>query len=333
MSRSILAARKVGGGIPANVTPPVLSGTVGIGLSLSIAPGTWTGSPSLTYTLNRDGIAIGGLSNVSEATIEAYALVAADIGPDLDVIESDSVSAIDAFSNVVVWDDVVRAPNTAIWVSDDGRTDVSGAVDVWASTYGGKSCTLTAIGASNRPAVNLTGGVGSRPLITTDGTDDVLMGSITLGAAHTANEFAVTGARVAYGALGDVIIGYYNSAALRYAMRDRTTGLLYLGAGTTTIIAVGAPADPDANNQRWWGRRDLGTTTVEIGHGTVSDNVNTGATVVSYADGGDLVFGADNAGTSASNFAVQGLDFGGLMTSTERAEVRAFLTYMTGIAA
>lgn len=70
-----------------SLSAPVLSGTVAVGNNLAIAPGLWQGVATLLYTLRRNGIAVGSLTGVTEAVIEAYVLTAADVGPVIDVLE------------------------------------------------------------------------------------------------------------------------------------------------------------------------------------------------------------------------------------------------------
>lgn len=66
---------------------PALAGVAKVGASLAVTPGTWTGAPTLRYQLYRGSIADGTLVDQTEAQIEAYALVAGDVGPALRVLE------------------------------------------------------------------------------------------------------------------------------------------------------------------------------------------------------------------------------------------------------
>ena len=71
------AARAASGGV-ANLTPPVVTWTGAVGSSPAITPGTWTGGPTLTYTLYRDGVPVTGAEGLTEAAAEAYDAVSAD---------------------------------------------------------------------------------------------------------------------------------------------------------------------------------------------------------------------------------------------------------------
>jgi len=61
-------------GMPINTVAPQISGTVGIGTTLTCTQGTWTGNDTITYSYqwNRDGIAISG------ATASTYTTVSQD---------------------------------------------------------------------------------------------------------------------------------------------------------------------------------------------------------------------------------------------------------------
>ncbi len=80
MNGSLLgSAAMMGGSAPVITSAPVLTWTVEIGSSPSIAPGSVTGSGvTNTFTLKRDGVAVTGVIGVSEAALEAYVAVAAD---------------------------------------------------------------------------------------------------------------------------------------------------------------------------------------------------------------------------------------------------------------
>lgn len=88
-------------GVPANVTPPVVSGTAQVGQTLTTTNGTWSdnGLPTFTYQWWRDTNA----TPVGGATSQTYALVAADkthlIG--VTVTDTDLGGAASAGSNTV----------------------------------------------------------------------------------------------------------------------------------------------------------------------------------------------------------------------------------------
>lgn len=69
---------------PVNTAPPEITGTVEVGETLTVTPGTWTGSPSLAYQWRADSVDITG------ATASTYELQAGDDGAMIDVRETAS---------------------------------------------------------------------------------------------------------------------------------------------------------------------------------------------------------------------------------------------------
>jgi hypothetical protein len=66
--------------IPANLTPPVISGTTTVGQTLVTTSGTWSGTlASYTYQWKRGGV------NIAGATGNSYTLVTADLGATITV--------------------------------------------------------------------------------------------------------------------------------------------------------------------------------------------------------------------------------------------------------
>lgn len=316
------------GSIPSNTSPVSIAGTIGIGDSISITPGVWTGTPLLTYTLRRDGVAVGSLTNVSEATIEAYVLTADDIGPVIDVLESDSVSATSVDSNNLVYDDVLRLPTVAIGVSTEGITLVGGETDLWASAYGGLSVTLTASSAAARPAYNATAGVGSRPLVTGDGVDDVMFGDVLKGSVWSDYEMGIAGQRVALGTAGDGAIVFASTTNTTQAHISDNNAVSLRFAVISGATTVGT-SDPDANNSIWSGDAASDGTQNIRRNGTVE--ATSASTTTSRSDPARIaIFGRPGL-SNYGNFAIQAWFIGGLMTSTQRSECFALIKYLTGI--
>lgn len=327
------SARHRGGGpsVPVNLTPPVLAGTVGIGLALSLTAGTWTGSPVLTYTLLRDGVAIGGLTGVAKAVLDAYlaALTALDIGPELDVVEDDSVSATNALSNMLVYNDQVRLPNHGFAVASEGITTVSGDTDTWATTYGGVlGLTLAAIAAGNRPDFLATGGVGGRPKVrTVAANSDAMKVTYTRGSSHVTWELIAVGRRDAWTAAARIVTYESTAGTLRYGIVSQSAAVLSWynpsnNASTTT--------DPDTVDAIWSGDCDSVSGVRNIRKSGTIEGTSTGATT-SKVDGENLTLGARTSGLDPVSFSYQAWGVGPQMTATERAEAFALLTYLTGI--
>jgi hypothetical protein len=84
---------------PVNVVAPVISGTATTGSTLTVAPGTWTGSPTPTYAYQwkHNGIAIGGETGLT------YVLQVADEGADItcDETATNSAGSATETSNVI----------------------------------------------------------------------------------------------------------------------------------------------------------------------------------------------------------------------------------------
>lgn len=82
---------------PVNTVAPALSGTATVGQTLTVTNGTWTGTPTPTFTREwlRDGVVIAG------ATGTTRVLEAADEGAVIRVrvTGTNSVSAVSALSN------------------------------------------------------------------------------------------------------------------------------------------------------------------------------------------------------------------------------------------
>jgi hypothetical protein len=84
---------------PVNTSPPVVTGTVGVGHTLSCSPGIWSGSPSIfEYLWNRDNTPIAG------AISSTYLVALADVGHRLTcaVTASNGVRSTSASAGVLV---------------------------------------------------------------------------------------------------------------------------------------------------------------------------------------------------------------------------------------
>lgn len=338
MSRTILAARVAGIVAPTITVAPVLSWTIGVGTSPSVTAPTYTGSPgTITYTLKRDGVNVAGVVDVSEATLEAYvtdtsADGACDIGPSMTVVATvtNAAGSDSDTSNAEVYDDAARLPETAIGVSTAGLTLADGdtTVDDWAATLGGISTSPDAPASTNRPAYSATGGTGSRPLVTFDGTDNVLDDAITKGSAWADYEYGIVGSRVAFGTAGDRWLAYMSSATtLRFGLADNNA--LTFRNSISGGVNLTSASDPDGVVAHYSGdAASGGTVNVRVG-GAV--DATTSSTVTSRADGDQIRLGGNGDGTNAGNIAIQAWYMGPLLTADQRTELRALLSYHTGV--
>jgi glucose/arabinose dehydrogenase len=86
---------------PSNNTLPTLSGQATVGSTLTVQPGTWSGTQPITlaYQWRRCDSAGANCANITGATGTTYAVVAGDLGSTLRVRESASNSAGSAFAD------------------------------------------------------------------------------------------------------------------------------------------------------------------------------------------------------------------------------------------
>jgi hypothetical protein len=142
---------------PANVSPPVVSGTAQVGQSLSASTGIWSGSPtSFAYQWTRCDAGGAACVDVGGATASTYVLVAADAGATMRVrvTASNSVgsSSADSAATAVVtaapsgvpagFTSVVVEPGcggcSVSAITNGLRATISGAADAVDTAYGVK---------------------------------------------------------------------------------------------------------------------------------------------------------------------------------------------------
>jgi len=103
---------------PANVTAPLISGTVQHGQTLTSSNGTWTGTAPLTFTFQwrRCDSAGANCVDIASATASTYTLVAADVGARITVTVTATNSAGNANASAAPTSVVAPAPpvNTSV---------------------------------------------------------------------------------------------------------------------------------------------------------------------------------------------------------------------------
>lgn len=121
---------------PVNTVPPVASGTMRIGETLSTTDGTWTDAVSFTYQWTRDGVAIGG------ATSSTYIVVGLDISAliacEVTATGPGGVSAPEP-SNALAhqWRDILLMGPEFVWAfSDQPALSVGTPVPALIDPYG-----------------------------------------------------------------------------------------------------------------------------------------------------------------------------------------------------
>lgn len=106
----------------ANTVPPSIAGNTQVGQTLTVTPGTWTGSPALTYQWQRDG------SDISGATATTYVQAVADCSADITCLEIPDATVLDAEpSNTLVTDVYVVLTDTV----EDAANSATYSGTVW----------------------------------------------------------------------------------------------------------------------------------------------------------------------------------------------------------
>lgn len=225
-------------------------------------------------------------------------------------------SAADPFSPAA---SAVMLPNTAIGVSTLGLTlaDSDTTADSWAATYGGLAATLASPSAGERLAYSATGGVGSRPLVTST-TGKRLNGTITKSSAFATVEIGFVGSQLTYLGAG-AFVSYAlaieilnNGAAL---VRGRWSAL----PSSTTLATTIAHWSMDGTAS--------GTLSTRVG-GTAE---GTGTAGTSVADGGVLCLGNRAGSAYPTNTGFQAWYIGPQLTADQRTYLRSLLTDLTGV--
>ena len=340
----------MGGGIaPTITTPPVLAWTVEIGNSPTLTDPVYTGDTgTITWTLYRDGVADGTIAGVSKATAEAYAAAWSgtntgvnDIGNANGVVPlvfratvTNGSGSDSADSNAVAFDDATYLPDAVIGGSTGTLVlaDSDTTVDSWESDWGGLAWTGVAPSSSRRPAYSATGGVGSNPVVTGDGSNDYLSGTLTKSSSWASMELGFAGTAGTIEPIAGRIVGYYASAGarisvLRYSPREEINAFRNDGSSTQTDDT----ANRDGQTGHWAARSDATNLSVML-NGAVTSSAGS-AQSAAFADGGTLRLFAYAGGTSNySKSSIQAWYCSTALTSDQRTHLRALLTGLTGIA-
>ncbi len=126
---------------PVNTAPPVITGTVTDGETLSATSGTWTGTPTITYAYQWRACDSGGssCSDIAGATGSTYELTESEVGATIRVTVTATNAAGDADASSAATDEVAPTPpvNTDIPTISgtvaDGET-LTAADGTWTGT-------------------------------------------------------------------------------------------------------------------------------------------------------------------------------------------------------
>lgn len=322
---------QAGGGAagPVNTIAPSLTGAIHIGDSPLVTAGTWAGSPVLTYTYKRDGIAVGGLTGVSLATVNAHVYVAADIGPAITVDEiPDGITGSAVPTNAVAWDDVQTANDEgarAVW--DAAYVTLSGSDIATVTDRSGHNNGLS-VGTGTAPLyVASDAGFNNEPAIQADGGTEWLR--------NTAFDF---GASV-------TSLGMY----LVWRVDTPTTNDLWCAYGTSVLFRQAAGPTAQLAIAGSGGATSTGTTTLSGAHLVGGDVVLVSGNVRVLIDGAVEDTDANTraalsddsalavfARTDGTNTAAASMAYGVVLNSPASsdylAELHAYCQYRFGVA-
>ncbi len=185
---SSAATAVVHGVAPSNTTLPAITGTATDGQTLTAGPGSWTGTPTITYSYQwKDctSTAETSCSNISSATASTYTAHGSDVGSYVAVTvtatnTSGSTSATSATTTIV---DAVPPSNTTLpaitGTATEGQT-LTASNGAWSGstpityTYQWKDCNT-----SGSSCVNITGATTSTYALTSSDVSDTIVVAVT----------------------------------------------------------------------------------------------------------------------------------------------------------
>lgn len=217
-------------------------------------------------------------------------------------------------------------PATAVWLTTEGLTlaDSDTTANAWASSRGGVAATLTAPAATNRPAYT----AGAVPVLTFDGSDNVLYGAVTKGSAWDTYEWGVVGQRIAWGSTSDMWVAYYNAASHRFSIQDSTTDALFR-ASIAGGANINGTSDPDGLLAHYAVSCTAAPAIEVMVNGATE--ASSGAAVTSRPDGGTVSVGGSPVGTLYGSTALRAVYAGPALSTDQRTYLRALLTAATGV--
>lgn len=232
---------------PANTVAPSISGTPNVGQTLTVNPGTWTGTPAPTFTYqwNQNGAAI------SLATNSTYTPVTADLSQTITVTvtATNATGSVSATSQGVVV--VIASPldiagcklwlkaDGTLWQDDARTTPVTADGQAVGSLDDGSTAAnhATQATAGNRPVFK-TNIANGKPVIRFDGVNDFLASTTSATSANTRTVLAVCKSTTAGG--GTVFVNRPSGTRGFLARLLRSGGVTYVGGDLNTNATVAA---------------------------------------------------------------------------------------------
>lgn len=309
---------------------PVLEGIVDVGRSLTLTSRSGGDGASL-YTVERAGVPIAGLVNVTVAAVQGYALVAADCGPDLVVLDA----ATGLRSNPVRYD--YRQALTAMVAGWDAEhvTPIGAEVDVVVdqSTLGNN---LSSPGAHQRARYFTEGfNGGDQPFIRIETADLVRRTGMSWGGADPTEveSFVVvkTRVRTSFAVLASFTTS--DPATLRYLPREAadTTGGPAVSTLDPTTVTIQGSTDLAAAPRMIYARGGPGGSSVGISN-NAPEASNAVARAFTGMHGGTATLGSLYSGTSLSqaDIALQ-IHCAATQTANQRAGFWAYCDWRFGL--
>jgi uncharacterized delta-60 repeat protein len=143
---------------PVNLTPPALNGSTEAGSVLTLDPGTWSNSPTLTYQWQRCDATGNNCVDVPGATSLTYTTSPADLGSTLRATVEATTPGGNATATTDPTAEIVDTTGPNLVVNDTSISEVSGVVNITGQVTdlsGVSSATLCIDGPSGNNCVNL----------------------------------------------------------------------------------------------------------------------------------------------------------------------------------
>ena len=239
--------------VPVNTSPPTINADPQIGQVISYTPGTWTGTPSLSYEVYRGGVLIPGAD-------QTYVYVAADIGPGITLRELDSVSGTSATSAPRAW--TPETPGSLrCWLEDAFvLTDSDTLVEMWIDLSANSDADFEQITTALKPLYTASNpNFDGRPSIRTDGINDSLLSILAPSVwrfLHDGTGMVIAGATRTrtVPALGTLLSSGTTSAAVGLAIFQQSAADIwrfFMGNGTGFPVDNSTPGGSCADNTRY----------------------------------------------------------------------------------